>query len=234
MFYFTPVVARCQVGESPLSIPKAPGIYLLRNRVSGGFYVGSTRNLWRRYRQHLDGMRNQRHHNPKLREAWLVYGASAFEFVVVELISVQADLVAREQYWLDRLNAIGDGYNYCPIAGRHLGAKRGEATRQRLSANMKGKRHTEEAKQKMRAAKLGRKLTEEHKRKVGDASRGKPGPQHSEEQNWKWRKLTPEQFAEFRSLLADGWPPYRLARHFGIGASTAQRIAKGEAYRGAL
>lgn len=75
MMYSTPVVARCQVGESPLSIPKASGIYLLRNRISGGFYVGSTRNLRRRYHQHASCLRGQYHHNPKLREAWLLYGA---------------------------------------------------------------------------------------------------------------------------------------------------------------
>lgn len=233
MFYFTPVVARCQVGESPLSIPKASGVYLLHNRISGGFYVGSTRNLCQRYRQHAYGMRGQYHHNPKLREAWLLYGPSAFEFVVVELVPKQYSLTVREQYWLDRLNAVEDGYNYCPLAGSHLGAKRGEITRQRLSSAMTGKRTTDEAKQKMRAAKLGRKLTEEHKRKLGDASRGKPGPQHSEEQNWKWRKLTPEQVTEFRSLRERGWVLTRLAKHFGVGLSTAQRIAAGESYKGA-
>lgn len=234
MFYFTPVVARCQVGDPSVVIPKASGVYLLRNRISGGFYVGSTRNLRNRYQQHAYGMRGQYHHNPKLREAWLLYGPSAFEFVVIELVPKQSDLIDREQYWMDRLNAVGDGYNYCPLAGRHLGAKRGEETRRKLSEANTGKKHSEESKQKMRAAKLGRKLTEEHKRKVGDASRGKPGPTHSEEQLWKFRKLTPEQITEFRGLLADGWSPHRLGTYFGIARSTAYRIANGESYKVAL
>lgn len=234
MIDFTPILARCKGGEAPKVLPKSHGIYILRNLTNGKFYVGSTVNLRRRCHQHFEGLRSNRHHNPHLQSAWNKYGAPSFEFLVVEIIDSTPEILVREQAWIDALGAAtsDDCYNFCAKAGSHLGRKRSEETRRKLSVANTGKRHSEQAKQKMRDAKLGRKLSEEHKRKVGDAARGKKLPPRSEESKWHRRILTVEQVVEFRSLRAQGWTLHQLARHFGTGFSLAQRIAAGKSYQG--
>ena len=214
-------------------IPTSPGIYMITNTANGYFYVGSARNLRKRWADHRSYLKKQRHHNPHLQAAWNKYGAGAFAFSVLEVVPDLGGLLVAEQRWLDHYQAAirRDCYNFLPTAGSHLGRKRSAETRARLSAANTGKKHSDEAKAKMRAAKLGRTLTAEHKAKVAATSTGR---KYIRTEEWKaqYRKLSVEQVREFRQLRAAGWSLPRLAAYFGIGFSTAQRIASGESYQG--
>lgn len=83
-------------------IPAVPGVYEIRNLISGRGYIGSSRNLRERQRQHSKELMTGRHHNPRLAAAYAKHGAEAFLFVVLERVADEVFLRAREQFWLWR------------------------------------------------------------------------------------------------------------------------------------
>ena len=56
-------------------------------------------------------------HSRLLQSAWAEHGARTFEFAVLEAVEFREDLIAREQFWMETLNAVACGFNVCPNAG---------------------------------------------------------------------------------------------------------------------
>lgn len=88
-------------------------IYKIINLVNDKFYVGSTTNKKVRFRQHRKLLRGNRHHCKHLQAAWNKYGESKFDFVVVEEVAPDKDLLAVEDVWLQQ----HVGKNYCYNTG---------------------------------------------------------------------------------------------------------------------
>ena len=124
------------------------GIYEIKNRADGKFYIGSAVNLKARWARHLSGLCNGKHHNSRLQAAFGKYGAEVFGFSVLEYTGRQ-NLLKREQHYLDTLRP---DYNLLPTAGSHLGRKHSEQTKQKISAAKMGHPVSEEARAKMCAA----------------------------------------------------------------------------------
>jgi len=76
------------------------GIYAIRNTVTSRRYVGSSKDIELRWKQHLRKLRGGKHANPILQNAWNKYGEQAFEWLVLEECP-EAELCAREQVYLD-------------------------------------------------------------------------------------------------------------------------------------
>lgn len=79
------------------------GIYKIINLKNGKFYIGSSNNLAKRWTDHLYRLRNHKHLNKHLQNAFDKYGESAFAFVVIEFNPswTNDELRAREQEYLD-------------------------------------------------------------------------------------------------------------------------------------
>lgn len=100
------------------------GIYQIRNLANGKLYIGSASNLYRRKKhQHLYLLRKRVHHNTHLQNAFNKYGEQNFIFEVIEFVEDKNKLLELEQYWLDKLNIIKEGYNKSPIADKPLSLK---------------------------------------------------------------------------------------------------------------
>ena len=135
------------------SIPKKSGIYQIRNLVNGKVYVGSAVNLHRRALAHFNKLLHQSHHSIKLQRAYNKYGPDNLTFEVLEYVE-EENLLEREQYYINTLEAVSNGYNINPIAGNSSGYKHSESSIQKMKqarANnppkgMSGKRQSEEAK----------------------------------------------------------------------------------------
>jgi group I intron endonuclease len=100
-----------------------------------------------------------KHHSRHLQYAYNLYGELNFVFEILEEILDEKLLVEREDWWIDKLNP---EYNVI-LSGvlNHLGLKRSEETRRKISASLTGKHLSEETKQKLRDINTGKKQSAE-------------------------------------------------------------------------
>ena len=132
---------------------KQSGIYAIRNTVTGRVYVGSAIHLWRRWRGHRHHLKHGTHHAAILQRSWAKHGEDAFTFEVLEFVPDKADLLVREQHWMDALGAAKrkTGMNSRPNASNNLGFKMSAKSRAQLSASQRGKPRSPEYRAKIAA-----------------------------------------------------------------------------------
>jgi hypothetical protein len=81
------------------------GIYQIVNQVNDKSYIGLSRNIEKRWRQHKYGLNREtalQQGSRPLRSAFLKYGLIKFKFEIIEECS-ENDLLIREQYWIDKI-----------------------------------------------------------------------------------------------------------------------------------
>ena len=100
--------------------PKRPAIYTIRNTVNSKIYIGSTWNLRKRFKTHVDLLRTARHFNKHLQSAWTKYGEDSFAFEVLEMGLTKANIIERENFWI---SALLPGYNKSSAIAGMLGYK---------------------------------------------------------------------------------------------------------------
>ena len=104
------------------------GVYVLRNLETNKCYIGSTiMTFKKRMEHHLWNLRENKHKNQHLQNAWNKYGEDSFEYDILEICE-RKDCLKREQYYLDTILFAQDfinniskkflelGYNINPIA----------------------------------------------------------------------------------------------------------------------
>jgi group I intron endonuclease len=213
------------------------GIYAIIYREK--WYIGSAKNFEERWIAHTKQIKSNRHHSIKLKRAILKYGISDIKFVKLEIVINEANLLVREQYWLDLTNAYKIGYNCTPTAGSQFGVTHSQETKNKISKSSKTrgisketrqkmiesrirnkKIISEETRQKQRKSHLGKTLSEEQKKKIGDALRGRVLSEEMKEKlsNVKKGKRFSKEHKEALSLAKKG---KRSAR-----ASITDEIAK--------
>lgn len=129
------------------------GIYQIKNTVNGSIYIGSAVNFKARFSHHLGRLRNLKHKNQHLQNAWNKYGEKAFEFIVL-LICEPFELLRYEQELINKLNP---EYNICKYVKSKLGWITPESVKQKIRDAQIGKKrrpHTEEEKLKISAGLL--------------------------------------------------------------------------------
>ncbi|HEY3417548.1 MAG TPA: GIY-YIG nuclease family protein [Armatimonadota bacterium] len=95
------------------------GVYQIKNTVNGKVWVKATPNL-KTINGQLVQLRIGSHRNPRLQEAWNLYGEDAFVFEVLEMVPETAEstlarqrvLKELEKKWLEKQQPFGEyGYN---------------------------------------------------------------------------------------------------------------------------
>lgn len=91
------------------------GIYSLKNKVDGKQYIGMSRNILRRWHEHILQLTQQTHDNRYLQFAWDKYGEENFEFSILELCN-ESLLSERECYYIKVYQSMSHqhGYNLTP------------------------------------------------------------------------------------------------------------------------
>lgn len=157
------------------------GVYAIENKINGMRYIGSDAVTFaKRWSQHRRQLQSRNHRNPHLQSAWNLYGETAFSFLIITACQ-PSDCVSHEQAAIDSFDSANRlcGYNIAPKAGSRLGVGVSQATRDRISASLKGRKgkpHTAEARAKMSAAKkgrAGRPMSNDNKKKLLLANKGK-------------------------------------------------------------
>ena len=92
---------------------KIAGIYKITNTITGDFYIGSSKNIKKRWNIHKTPYTIKKHPNVKLYKAMTQYGRDNF---TIEVIEKTDNLREREQYYIEQLKPVyndrhADGYN---------------------------------------------------------------------------------------------------------------------------
>jgi group I intron endonuclease len=184
------------------------GIYKITAIHNNEFYIGSSKDITRRWERHRNCLRKNKHQNRFMQRIFDKYQEGCFVF---EILEITDELELREQYYMDLLNP--------------------SLNLRKIAKNNSGLKHTEKAKQKMRDAHLGKKLSDEHKSKIGNSCRGKKIKKKTETQilnNAKSQaKLTDEQVYQIKWLGWLGLSTNEIARPFNIANTTVFKIIKG-------
>ncbi len=130
------------------------GVYMIRNKLNGKRYIGSSINLKYRLFQHRWYLKKGNHQNPKLQKAWDKFRLKCFEFKIL-FYCTESDLLFFEQCCLNKFKNL---YNICKNAKDSSGRKCSVSTKKKISNSLKiynkenksiGVLHTEETKKKM-------------------------------------------------------------------------------------
>lgn len=140
------------------------GIYKIVNIINGKVYIGSSKNLNKRWCEHKRNLRKNNHDNNYLQKSWDKYGESSFKFEIIEIVDDVNNLITREQFYLDQLKPYDKTitYNICVTAGNMFGFKHSDETKTNFSkmrignTYSLGHKHTDETKNKMSESHFGK------------------------------------------------------------------------------
>ena len=98
------------------------GIYGIKNLVNGKMYVGQAINIYKRWKDHIDDLDEDKHYNLHLQRSWNLYGKENFKFFILEEC-LPEDLNQKEIFYVDKCDAYTNGYNQTRGGDGSLGYK---------------------------------------------------------------------------------------------------------------
>lgn len=204
-------------------LPKISVIYCIFNTSNGKFYIGSTKNFYKRIGDHKRNLQNQKHFNIHLQNSFNYYGESNFKILIVELCPENI-LLYREQYYLDSLLP---NYNMSKISSSPMkGRKHTEITKEKMRIKSKGRIYLQEFRDKISKSKKGIKKKPESVEKMRNKLTGRKRSQESIEKtvstkkkNWdigKFNKgkLTIDEILKLRKMKTDGFDIKDIYKEF--------------------
>lgn len=225
------------------------GVYRVVNQVSGDCYVGSSVNVNKRWRSHVNYLKRGNHQSIKFQRAWDKYGIDAFLWEVIEVVADEAVLLGREQFYLDTLRpqynmtlTVGTTFRHRKHSPETIAKMREAAVRRNQDPayieklrqanagrnNWTGKHLSDEHRAKISATHMGHQRnvgqcrSVESKAKISAAHQGKSCP-------WSKREnLSPERVAQLQqSVVANCQSEAaREKRRVSLLASWAKRKAR--------
>jgi len=91
------------------------GIYKIINVETMDMYIGSSKNVKRRWIIHKSRLNHNNHHNIYLQRSWMKYGLDKFKFEIIELLDYDPILLfEREAFWISELKP---EYNLGSVGG---------------------------------------------------------------------------------------------------------------------
>ena len=148
---------------------KISGIYSITNRNNNKSYWGSSNNVLRRWCHHKNSLRENKHENSHLQNAWNRYGENSFVFNVEEE-APENELKNIEQKYLDWIFMFPKDWFY--NIGRNSDVwnrgttglqKHTEESKKKLSISLMGIQRSDETKKKLSMSLIGNKRFLNHK-----------------------------------------------------------------------
>lgn len=86
-----------------MKIKHSSGIYKITNVITNECYIGQSEDCYNRMRQHKIWLKEGKHQNILLQNAWNTYGASNFKFEIIDWCN-KDELDDRECFWIKHCN----------------------------------------------------------------------------------------------------------------------------------
>lgn len=175
------------------------GVYIVKNKITGDIYVGSSKDLVARWNQHRYTLRHKKGQNELLQGAWDKYGEKEFEFKILALVPPNK-LVEIEQSLIDGLKP---AYNISLEIGKfpmsYRKRQETEEYRKQVSNAVKDLWKNQEYKdchskpRKWKDGKpnrLGVKLTDEQKNHLSEINTGDKNPNYGKHRTDEFKQRT--------------------------------------------
>src|SRR5229473_3044646 len=112
------------------------GIYGIKNTINNKIYIGSSKNIEERFKQHISALNHNKHCNIHLQRSWIKHGEINFEFLIIKECNIEV-LFENEEYYINNtdnnllynLGSVGGGDN----TSRHPNNKQ---IREKISAGV--------------------------------------------------------------------------------------------------
>lgn len=232
------------------------GVYMIRC-ANGKAYIGQSKAVLRRWTQHRWMLNQGLHGSPHLQAAWTNLGERAFEFLLLQECSEQANRDILETQFINQYQTRDREHGYNLIAVEE--GKRGHSleTRVKISQGNKGKTVSNATKLRMSQAQAGRYVSPatctrmsvamrgkgagvpksaEHREKIAEAMQGRSlSPEHVERiaAGKRGHPLTPEHRLQAQAVLARNQDarrgkPMSSETKARIGAANSGRVCSPE------
>jgi len=161
---------------------------MIKNIINNKVYIGQSKELHKRFKRHINELKNNNHHSVHLQRAWNKYNEENFVFEIIEYCT-EDGLNEKEIYWINYYNACNynNGYNN-KEGGSH--GKYSEESKRKMSESTKGQKCPEYLKDYFsklysgegnpmygRSGELspnyGKFTSEETRKKISEANKGK-------------------------------------------------------------
>ena len=150
---------------------KKPGIYQIRNTVTGMRYVGQSGDMLERLNGEARQLRRGKHHNSYLQRSWNKHSLGTFTLEILAIIEPRL-LTLFEQRAFDVLSRKHGCYNLGPFTDNWIRGKRHtESTKRRISKSLMGKGFTPERLHNMSEAQKNSILSREHRYRMHEANK---------------------------------------------------------------
>lgn len=88
------------------------GIYKITNLLNAKCYIGKSKNIEQRWKEHKVRLCDNRYFDKPLYKAFRKYGINNFSFEIIEEVLEESQLDEKEKYWIQFYNSYGaTGYN---------------------------------------------------------------------------------------------------------------------------
>lgn len=118
---------------------KKSGIYCIYNMINQKKYIGKSKNIHTRIKQHIAQLNHSsKDENPYLIRSWKKYGRENFNYFVVEFLELNEDVLkTRELYWMETFNTLDKRFGYNLRKDSSSGLVVQESTSLKISARLK-------------------------------------------------------------------------------------------------
>lgn len=115
------------------------GIYSITNSFNNKKYFGLSTNIKRRWADHKNSLRKNKHENILLQNAWNKYGENCFKFEIIHIMEdkIIGELSNLEKYYINKYNTTNREFGYNLCSGGEINIMNKESIDKRVDSRSK-------------------------------------------------------------------------------------------------